>query len=183
MHILTKALDPFASKFYNVTTGRGFRAQMLMTPMEESATYFLLPRRILKLYPNDPTQPGSLLRETMSKKLYFAAENGVALFDNSIIHRTMKLFEVTHPTATHITTVKVIDPVTSLPKKNAEVTTTIPAVIEFTKMQEDEMRIGADLVRIITNHPLKVGDKVNGYVLTNVEHQIGLNFGTARNMH
>lgn len=183
MHILTKALDPFASKFYNVTTGRGFRAQMLMTPMEESATYFLLPRRILKLYPNDLTKPGDLLRETLSKKLFFAAENGVALFDADIIHRTMKLFEVTHPAATRITLTKATDTVTGLPKKQSQVTTTIPAVIEFSKTQEDEMRIGADLVRIITNTPIIVNDKINEYTVTNVENQIGLYFCTARKMH
>lgn len=183
MHVLTKALDPFASKFFNVTTGRGFRAQLLMTPMEESATYFLLPRRILKLYPDDKTKPGDLIKETMSKKLFFAAENGVALYNTSIIHRTMKLFEVTHKEATLIRKGATTDTVTGLPKKDSGTPTIIPATIEFTKVQEDEMRIGADLVRVISNYPMAVNDKVNQYTVLNVEYQIGLYFATARNMH
>jgi hypothetical protein len=47
-------------------------------------------------------------------------------------------------------------------------------------MQEDEMRIGADLVRIIAAHPIQINDKIGPYSLINVEPQLGLYFATAR---
>lgn len=180
---LTDALNPFASRFYNLTTRTGFRAQLLATPMEESATYFLLPRRILKLYPNGKTTPGHLIREEQSKKLFFAGENGVALFGDQVIHKTLKLFEVTHPQAALKRREEMEDEITGLKKKIDDDNLTIAATIEFTKTQEDELRIGADLVRIISNQTILVNDKIDAYTVTNVEQQIGLYFATARKMH
>ena len=180
---LTDALNPFASKFYNLTLRSGFRAQLLATPMEESSTYFLLPRRILKLYPDSKTAGGHLIREENTKKLFFAGENGPAIFGNRVIHKSLKLFEVTHPSATLLRNETIEDEVTGLKKKVDDNPYTIPVVIEFTKTQEDEMRIGADLVRLISNFPLLVKDKVNEYTVVNTEQQLGLHFATARKMH
>jgi uncharacterized protein YeeX (DUF496 family) len=180
---LTDALNPFASKFYNLTLRSGFRAQLLATPMEESNTYFLLPRRILKLYPDAKTKGGHLIREEHSKKQFFCGENGPAIFGNRMIHKSLKLFEVTHPSATLLRREQVDDDITGLKKKVDDNSYTIPATIEFTKTQEDEMRIGADLVRIISNFPLMVNDRVNEYTIVNTETQLGLHFATARKMH
>lgn len=179
---LTDALNPFASKFYNLTLRSGFRAQLLATPMEESNTYFLLPRRILKLYPDSKTRGGHLIREEISKKLFFAGENGPAIFGNRMIHKSLKLFEVTHPTATLLRKETVEDEITGLKKKVDDDDSTIAATIEFTKTQEDEMRIGADLVRIISNERILVNDRINEYTVVNVEQQLGLYFATARKM-
>ena len=180
---LTDALNPFASKFYNMTLRSGFRAQLLATPMEESSTYFLNPRRILKLYPNSKTTGGHLIREEHSKKMFLCGENGPAIFGDRMIHKSLKLFEVTHPTATLLRREQLDDEITGLKKKVDDKPYTIAAAIEFTKTQEDEMRIGADLVRIISNFPLQPNDKVEEYVVVNAEPQIGLHFATARKMH
>lgn len=178
---LTNALDPFVSPFYCLR-GFGFKAQPLAVPIEESATYFNLPRRILKLYPDAKLLPGDTIRDETTKKMYFAGENGPSLFAGRVIHKTMKLFEITHPNATLESRVQLTDTVTGL-KKNLEFQeSTIKAVIEFTKMQEDEMRVGADLVRVITAVPIKPNDRVNGYTIVNSESQLGLYFSTARKM-
>lgn len=179
---LTDALNPFASKFYNLTLKSGFRAQLLATPMEESNTYFLLPRRILKLYPDAKTAGGHLIREENTKKQFFAGENGPAIFGDRVIHKSLKLFEVTHPSATLLRRETMDDDVTGLKKKVDDNVYTIPVTIEFTKTQEDEMRIGADLVRIITNYPILVNDRINEYTVVNAETQLGLYFATARKM-
>jgi len=176
---LAHAMDPFASPFYCLR-GFGFKAQPLAVPIEESATYFNLPRRILKLYPNTKLLPGDIVRDETTKKLYLAGENGPSLFAGRVIHKTMKLFEVTHPAASLVRTTKAIDSVTGLPKKTGTAPSAIKAVIEFTKTQEDEMRIGADLVRIISDYPLLPNDKVEAYTVVNVETQLGLYFATAR---
>ena len=176
---LRHALDPFVSPFYCLR-GFGFKAQPLAIPIEESATYFNLPRRILKLYPDSKLLPGDIVRDETSKKLYFAGENGPSLFHGQIIHKTMKLFEITHPNATLESRVQSNDSVTGLKKSLTYDESTIKAVIEFTKMSEDEMRIGSDLVRIITSVPLKPADRVNGYTIVNAEPQLGLYFSTAR---
>lgn len=176
---LTRAIDPFASNFYDYR-GFGFRAQLLAVPMEESATYFLLPRRILKLYPNAKVLPGARIRDETTKKEYLAGENGPSVFSNRVIHTTLKLFEITHKAASVSRRVKIDDSITGLPKKVDDDTSAIPAVIEFTKSQEDEMRIGADLVRVITNVSFTPGDKIDAYTIVNCEPQMGLFFSTAR---
>lgn len=177
---LSHAMDPFASSFYSYGNRRGFKAQLLAVPMEESSTYFLLPRRILKLYPNSGILPGDRLRDETTGKQYLAGENGPSVFSNKVIHTTMKLFEVTHLAAPYVTKEKLTDEITGLEKQIDEGQSTIVAVIEFTKMQEDEMRIGADLARIITNVPVKIGDRIDHYTVVNVESQLGLYFSTAR---
>lgn len=176
---LTDAMTPFASKWYSYS-GFTFNAQLLAVPMEESSTYFFLPRRILKLYPASPAAPGMRLRDETTKKEYLAGENGPSIFSNRVIHKTLKLFEITHKTAAYETPVKVKDSITGLPKKVDDNEITIPCVIEFAKTQEDEMRVGADLVRIITSYPVLVGDKVDAYRVTNVEPQLGLYFAVGR---
>jgi uncharacterized protein YeeX (DUF496 family) len=100
-----------------------------------------------------------------------------------MIHKSLKLFEVTHPSATLLRREQVDDDITGLKKKVDDNSYTIPATIEFTKTQEDEMRIGADLVRIISKFPLMVNDRVNEYTIVNTETQLGLHFATARKMH
>lgn len=180
---LTDALNPFASRFYNLTTRTGFRAQLLATPMEESSTYFLSPRRILKLYPQTKTSGGHLVRDENTKVLFFAGHNGAANFGDQVIHKTLKLFEVTHPSAPLLRREEVEDEITGLKKKVDDDGSTIPVTIEFTKTQEDELRIGADLVRIISNQRILVNDKIDAYTVTNVEEQIGLYFAIARKMH
>lgn len=177
---LAKAMNPFASSFYDYS-GFGFKGQLLAVPMEESATYFLLPRRILKLYPNTRVRPGARIREENTGKQYFAGENGPSLFGDRVIHKTLKLFEINHTAATLVRSGQVVDNITGLPKKVTPGTpVTIPAVIEFTKTQEDEMRIGADLVRIVTKDQVFPNDKINEYTVVNTEAQLGLYFSTAR---
>lgn len=176
---LTRALDPFVSPFYCLR-GFGFKAQPLAVPIEESATYFNLPRRIIKLYPDSKLLPGDVIRDETAKKMYLVGENGPSLFAGRVIHKTMKLFEVTHPNATLEARVQLVDNITGLKKNLAYQESTIKAVVEFTKQQEDEMRVGADLVRIITAVPVSPNDKVNGYTIVNTEPQLGLYFSTAR---
>lgn len=176
---LAKAMNPFASSFYDYS-GFGFKGQLLAVPMEESATYFLLPRRILKLYPNTRVRPGARIREENTGKQYLAGENGPSLFGDRVIHKTLKLFEITHPNATLLVNEEQKDAITGLPRKVNSNSRLIPAVIEFTKTQEDEMRIGADLVRIVTRDKLSPNDKINEYTVVNTEAQLGLYFSTAR---
>lgn len=176
---LSRAMDPFASRFYSYS-GYSFNAQLLAIPMEESSTYFFLPRRILKLYPASPAKPGDRIRDESTKKEYLAGENGPSVFSNKIIHKTLKLFEITHKSAPYSTRVTVTDSVTGLKKTVDTNDITIPCVIEFAKTQEDEMRVGADLVRIIAAVALKPNDIVAGYTIVNSEPQLGLYFATAR---
>jgi len=176
---LTRAIDLFASKFYayGKTT---FSAQLLAIPLEESSSYFFLPRRLLKTYPDSVATPGDRIRDETTGKQYLAGENGPSMFSNRIIHKTLKLFEITHPAAVLTTRATGTDTVTGLKKTSSTSTTTIPVVIEYTKMQEDEMRISADLVRIIANVPLVPNDMIAGYTIINAEPQLGLYFATAR---
>ena len=149
--------------------------------MEESSVYFYLPRRILKLDASAPAQAGHVVTSLVSGHTWLVGENGPSEFQGKEIYKSLKLFEVTHPAATWKTTATSKDPVTGLDKKGTTTTQpAIPVVIEFMKTQEDEMRIGADLVRIIAASAIGVGDRINTYVIQNVEPQLGLYFATAK---
>ncbi len=177
---LSKAHHFFHSKF-RCARGFDFLAQLLAAPMEESAVYFIHPRRILKLDANSAVVPGDVVKSLTSGHSWMAASNGPSEFQGVTIYKSLKLFEVTHLTATWKGTAKTKDPITGLDRKaERPILGIIPAVIEFMKLQEDEMRIPADLVRVITAAPVSVGDMVNEYTIINVEPQIGLYFSTAK---
>ena len=177
---LSKAHHFFQSRF-RTAQGTVFQAQLLAAPLEESSVYFFLPRRILKLDAASPVQAGHVVTSLVSGHTWLAAENAPTEFQGKEIYKSLKLFEVTHPTATWKVTGTTTDAITGLAKKGTPTTQpAIPVVIEFMKTQEDEMRIGADLVRIIAAAPIGIGDRINTYVIQNVEPQLGLYFATAK---
>ena len=177
---LSKAHHFFQSRF-RTAQGLEFQAQLLAAPMEESSVYFFLPRRLLKLDAASPVQAGHVVTSLTSGHTWLTAENGPSEYQGREIYKSLKLFEVTDPAATWKVTGTSKDPITGLDKKGAPTTQPpIPVVIEFMKMQEDEMRIGADLVRIIATAPIAIGDRINTYVIQNVEFQLGLYFATAK---
>lgn len=177
---LSKAHHFFSSTF-TCLRGFSFKAQLLAAPMEESAVYFLLPRRILKLDAKSPVRPGDVIRSGPSGNMWLCAENGPSEFQNRTIYKTLKLFEVTHPAAQWTGSTTTVDPLTEQKRKTGnDLKGAIPVVIEFMKLQEDEMRIPADMVRIIAAENILVGDRVDGYTIINVEDQLGLKFCTAK---
>lgn len=177
---LATAHHYFHSDYTVVGVGR-IKAQLLAAPMEESAVYFLLPRRILKVDADSPVRPGDAIISGASQHMYLVGENGASEFQGRTIYKSLKLFEVTHRAASWKRDVKTTDAITGQKvKASATELGPIPVTIEFVKLQEDEMRISADLVRIISNKDIRVGDKVSDYVVTNVELQLGLRFCTAK---
>lgn len=176
---LSKAHHYFHADYTVVGVGR-IKAQLLAAPMEESAVYFLLPRRILKIDADSPVRPGDIVISGASQHMWLAGENGPSEFQGRTIYKSLKLFEVTDRNATWTTYIKTDDPITGLKKKQSPVVSSMPCVIEFTKTSEDEMRIGADLVRIISAVEPKVGDKIKDYTVQNVEPQLGLFFSIAK---
>lgn len=178
---LAKAHHFFDSKFRCVSGNFDFRGQLLAAPMEESSVYFLLPRRILKLDSDSAVDAGAVVSSYPSGNTWLCADNGPSEFQGRTIYKSLKLFEVTHKTAQWYISNKTTDTITGLPKKGERTPhAVIPVSIEFVKLQEDEMRIPSDLVRIITNAAVNVGDRINEYTITNVETQIGLRFATAK---
>lgn len=180
---LSTAHKYFESLWWN-SRGFQFKAQLLMAPSQPSAVYFYLPRRLLKYSYNAGVLPGDYITSKTSGKAYLCGENGDSEFQGQVIYRTLRLFEVTHTSATWKRNDTTKDPITGLAKKNANqphLVANIPVAIEFVKLQEDEMRIPADLVRIIAKDPIKIGDFINDeYTIVNVEAQLGLYMATAK---
>lgn len=167
---------------FHCARGFSLRAQLLMAPLEESATYFLNSRRILKTDAKSMLRPGDVVTSSASGYTWLCGDNGPSEFQGRVIYKSFKLFEVTHKTATWTRHGATKDPITALEVKDPEPVTlgTIPVAIEFLKLQEDEMRIPADMVRIVASADIKVGDHINGLKVTNVETQLGLRFITAK---
>lgn len=176
---LSKAHRFFDSR-YHCARGFDFRAQLLAAPMEESSVYFMLPRRVLKLDAHSMVSAGDIVSSIPSGNMWLCGENGPSEFQGKTIYKTLKLFEVTHRNAVWKGFSTYEDEITEQKRKSVVQRGVIPVAIEFQKLQEDEMRISADMVRIITTSDVKVGDIIETYAITNVERQIGLNFCTAK---
>lgn len=177
---LSTAHHFFQSKFRN-HRGFEFAAQLLSAPLENSSVYFSLPRRLLKLDALSPTQAGDIITSRTSGHTWLVGENAPSEFQGREIYKSLKLFEVTHRDAKWYTYGTYENEITGLKEKVAkELEATIPVTIEFMKLQEDEMRISADLVRIISASPIKPKERINEYAIQNVEYQLGLYFATAK---
>lgn len=177
---LSKAHHFFHSRF-RCLRGFDFQAQLLAAPLEESAVYFLVPRRILKLDHNSPVTSGDIIRSYTSDHMWLCGDNGPSEYRNRAIYKSLKLFEVTHRTASWKTLSRYEDEITGIKRKEEpRETAKIPVAIEFVKQQEDEMRIPADMLRIITASPVSIGDLVDEFTIINVEPQLGLYFCTAK---
>lgn len=177
---IAKAHHYFNSRF-RCARGFDFLAQLLAAPIEPSSTYFITPRRILKLDAHSMVRPGDQVYSPASDKSWFCGENGPSEFQGRTIYKTLKLFEVTHTNVSWRGDTTATSNITGQKVKTAnEEKGPIDVTIEFLKLQEDEMRIPADQVRIITNKNVRVGDRIGPYTVINAEAQIGLVFCTAK---
>lgn len=178
---LGKAHLPFSGRYY-CYRGFSFQAQLLSLSLDVSNVYFNYPRRLLKMEAKVPLRPGDQIRGQSGKR-YLVGEHGPSELNDVVLYKTYKLFEVTHPAALWSAQGTTTDPILGIkvasgnPAENL-----IPVAIEFQKSQEDEMRIQADLVRIITNAAVQIDDHIDSYTILNVEPQLGLNFCLARRL-
>lgn len=177
---ISKAHRYFTTKF-RCARGFDFLAQLLSAPIEPSSTYFINPRRVLKLDAHSLVSPGDHISLPATGKAWLCGENGPSQFQDQVIYKTLKLFEITHTGVSWKGDVTATSNITGQKVKTSSAEKgPIDVVIEFLKLQEDEMRIPADQVRIITNKDVLVGDRVGPYTIINAESQIGLKFCTAK---
>lgn len=175
---LSKAHRYFGDKYYSDRAG-GFVGQLMSLPVEVANVYFNAPRRVIKTDPDTKLRAGDLVTGKSGAR-YICATHGPAEVFGRVIYRLFKLYEVTHLKAKWESKEQYEDPVTGTKRDDRKTTKYIPAVVEFQKSQEDEMRIPSDLVRIIVRDPVKVGDVVEAYLVVNVEPQMGVFIATAR---
>lgn len=141
--------------------------------------FFLTPRRILKVRPEMDVRPGDTVTP-QGDGPYLVTENGDANVFGRIIHKTFKIFHVTDEAIDISRISGTDDPITGMKNNSLSSVGATDAVIEYDKQREDEMRVGADQMRIITPVQLMPKDVIGGlYTIVNCEPQLGVWFSIA----
>lgn len=170
-----------AAAFYNrmqSPTKHDFMGTLMPADEGEVRSYEFTQARLLLRVPNDS------IIETGDEILDYAGRRFVlGDHDETRDYKVFRAIQLTH-FVPWVRNNIIIDPVTKVERRSGPDIVLGPIWVAFESLQREErdsaLNVKEETKRIITRHPLKLGDRVNNLVIKRLENSLGITVGEAQ---
>jgi hypothetical protein len=168
-------LRPLADRLYQSPTRHDFVGRVF--PADDAAPVdFMTEELILRVRPDCPVGSGDEMIDDAGRRLLLID------FDNTWLARTHRLVLLNKQTS-WTRAGAIVDPVTNIKKGNGEVPLgSIWVSIQMLPRETSDgvINVKQDIRRVVTRHPLQLGDKVDGFVVQRVANSLGVTIAEAQ---
>ena len=157
---------------FQIDGGQRIRASIWAVPDTTRVTNFNSARRVLRCKPGTPMQAGQVIHSPTGQT-WIVANYGDS-YQGGVVFRAFKLYEADRKGPLEREG-RVKDPVTGLERPG--VTDEIAEIyytLEPAGSEEDKVQIPEAEYELITNVPLQLSDRVDGYKVLRVDMQLGI---------